>query len=251
MNTAAKIHSKLTDKELIGRFVEYLSKNGRPGITVTDWPDKRNRQSSDIDAIAGSLAIEHSSVDTIPNQRRDSARFLRVVEALEDEFNSKLPFRLSVTFPYEAIQSGQNWSEITSAVRDWLLNEAPKLEMGSHIVRSAIGIPFEFRVMKKNSNRNGLLFGRMAPKDQSFPSRLKKQLDQKIDKLSLYKAKNKNTVLLVESDDVALMNDGFMWEGLRLAYPNGMPKGLDEIWFADTSIPEEIIFTNMTKAVDR
>jgi len=91
----------------------------------------------------------------------------------------------------------------------------------------------------------------MAPNDQTFPKRLNKQLDQKINKLSLYKDKDKNTILLVESDDVALMNDGIMWEGLRLAYPNGMPKGLDEIWFADTSIPEEIIFTNMTKAVDR
>jgi hypothetical protein len=249
MDMAVKFQSKLTDEELISSFVEYLSKNGRPGITVTDWPDKRNRQSSDIDAIAGSLAIEHSSVDTIPNQRRDSAWFARVVAALEDEFNSKLPFRLSVTFPYEAIQTGQDWSEITSALRDWLLNEAPKLEMGSHIVLGAIGIPFEFRVMKKNSNRNGLLFSRMAPNDQTFPNRLKKQLDQKIDKLSLYK--DKTTILLVESDDVALMNDGIMWEGLRSAYPNGMPNGLDEIWFADTSIPEEIIFTNMTKAVDR
>ena len=77
------------------------------------------------------------------------------------------------------------------------------------------------------------------------------QLDRKIEKLSPYKNQNKTTILLVESDDIALMDDGIMWDGLGSAYPKGLPEGLDQIWFADTSIPEEVLFTDMTQAVNR
>ncbi len=47
------------------------------------------------------------------------------------------------------------------------------------------------------------------------------------------------------------MNDGIMWDALRSAYPDGLPQGVDQIWFADTSILEEILFADMTKAVGR
>lgn len=36
---------------------------------------EKSRKTSDIDAIAGYFAIEHTSIDTLPNQRRDSDWF--------------------------------------------------------------------------------------------------------------------------------------------------------------------------------
>ena len=240
---------KLTDKKVIGLFVKHLVDQGHPGIEVDAWPDEETP--SEIDAIAGPFAIEHTSVDTIPNQRRDGAWFSRVVKPLEDEFRCRLPFRLVLTFPYEGIQTGQDWSEINVALRDWILNEAPRLPIGSHAIGSVPEIPFEFHAAKRSSSHSGLLFGRFAPYDRTLPHRLREQLDRKLKKLSPYKGKNKTTILLVESDDIALMNDGIMWDGLSSAYTDGLPQGLDEIWFADTSIPEEIVFTDMTQAVIR
>lgn len=244
-----KSSGKLADKEVIGLFVKYLADQGHPGIKVDAWPDEE--RPSEIDAIAGPFAIEHTSVDTIPNQRRNGASFVRVVRPLEDEFRCKLPFRLVLTFPYEGIQTGQDWARITTALRNWILDEAPKLPIGSHTIMNVPEIPFEFYAAKRSSSRTGLLFGRFAPNDQTLPHRLREQLDRKVKKLSPYKGKNKTTILLVESNDIALMNDGIMWDGLRLAYPDGLPQGLDQIWFADTSIPKEILFTDMTQAVVR
>ncbi|WAC06805.1 MAG: hypothetical protein OS130_11160 [Thermodesulfobacteriota bacterium] len=249
MCDAEKNQQKLTDKRVIGFFVQYLADQGHPGIEVDAWPDEE--LPSEIDAIAGPFAIEHTSVDTIPNQRRDGAWFVRVVKPLEDEFRSGLPFRLVLTLPYEGIQTGQDWSRITTALRNWILDEAPKLPIGFHAIKGVPEIPFEFYAAKRSSSLTGLLFGRFAPHDQTLPDRLREQLDRKIKKLSPYKVRNKTTILLVESDDIALMNDGIMWEGLRSAYPDGLPQGLDQIWFADTSIPEEILFIDMTQAVVR
>jgi len=246
-----KSQQKLTDKEVVGLFVKYLAAQGNPGIEVDTWPDEENRQSTEIDAIAGPFAIEHTSVDTIPNQRRDAAWFVQVVKSLEDEFRCKLQFRLVLTFPYKGIQTGQDWSKITTALRNWVLVEAPKLSVGPHIIKDVPKIPFEFYATKRSSSRTGLLFGRFAPNDQKLPDRLREQLDRKIEKLIRYKGQNKTTILLVESDDIALMDDAIMWDGLRSAYPDGLPHGLDQIWFADTSILEEILFIDMTQAVVR
>jgi len=244
-----KSHQKLTRKEVIVFFVKHLADQGNPGIAVDTWPDEINRQSADIDAIAGPFAIEHTSVDTIPNQRRDAAYFVQIVKPLEEEFHCKLSFRLVLTFPYEGIQRGQDWSKIATALRNWVLTEAPKLSIGSHAISDVAEVPFEFAASKRKSNRPGLLFGRFDPNDKTLPDRLKEQLDRKIEKLSRYKGQNKTTILLVESDDLALMNDDLMWDGLRSAYPEGLSQGLDQIWFADTSIPEEVLFAEMTQAV--
>lgn len=73
MSRVPRSQPSLTDKEVVSLFVDYLARNGNPGLTVNAWPDEGNRQSSDIDAVAGPFAIEHSSVDTMANQRRDSA----------------------------------------------------------------------------------------------------------------------------------------------------------------------------------
>jgi len=251
MSRTTRSQSSLTDKETIIIFVDYLARNGNPGLIVDAWPDKENRQSSDIDAIAGPYAIEHSSVDTVANQRRDSAWFLKVVEGFEDELGCKLTFRLILTLTYEGVQRGQDWSKIRSTLREWILNESPKLAIGSHAVNDIFQIPFEFHATKRKSDRPGLLFFRFAPDIKMLPCRLREQLDPKAAKLSTYREVGKITILLVESNDIALMNDSIIWGGLRQAYPTGLPSGVDQIWFADTSIREEVVFTDMTTAVAR
>ena len=95
------------DKRVITNFVELRARTDHPGAQVERWPDSENRRSSDIDAIAGRLAIEHTSVDTVPNQRRDSAWFMNVAQPLEDAFGSSMRFRLQIVFEYGAVATGQ------------------------------------------------------------------------------------------------------------------------------------------------
>lgn len=130
------------------------------------------------------------------------------------------------------------------------MNESPKLAMGSYTIGDIPEIPFTFHAAKK-SDRTWLLFGRFMPDIKMLPGRLREQLDRKAGKLSRYQDEGKTTILLVESGDIALMDDSIMLDRLRQAYNNGLPHGVDQIWFADTSIREEILFTDMTKAMTR
>ena len=50
-------HIPMNDRYVINAFVTYLRENGHPGLQVNRWPDNENRDSADIDAIAGAFAI--------------------------------------------------------------------------------------------------------------------------------------------------------------------------------------------------
>lgn len=58
----------------------------------TDWG--RIRGGVNTWNVAPPYAIEHTSLDTIENQRRDADYFLKTIEGLEPEFAGKLSYRL-------------------------------------------------------------------------------------------------------------------------------------------------------------
>ncbi len=60
----------MNDRSVIDAFVAHLREEGYPDLRVERRPDDENRESSDIDAITGPFAIEHTSIDTLPNPYR-------------------------------------------------------------------------------------------------------------------------------------------------------------------------------------
>jgi hypothetical protein len=101
--------------------------------------------------------------------------------------------------------------------------------------------------MRKASNRRpGIFFARFEREDETLPDRIKEQLDRKANKLAKYHVSGMTTVLLIESVDISLMNEEKMLEAIQKAYPNGLPQGVDQIWYVDTSIPSNIEFRDFT-----
>jgi hypothetical protein len=236
----------MNDRYVINAFVTYLQENGHPGLQVNRWPDNENRDSADIDAIAGAFAIEHSSIDTLPNQRRDSDWFMRAAGGLEQELPSRPPFRLRITLEYDAITKGQDWTAIREALRSWITNGAPRLEDGRHVLDGIPGVPLRLHITKVSDRRPGVFLARFEPGDDTLLDRIREQFDRKGKKLAKYHVAGNITVLLVENDDIALMNELKVLNALRKAYPAGPPPGVDQIWYADTSIPSEIEFRDFT-----
>ena len=234
----------MDDKIVINAFVDHLGIEKYPAIKIDRWPDEENRSEPDIDAIAGSLAIEHTSIDSIPNQRRNSDWFMQVVDGLEDEF-PKISFRLNITLKYEAVTIGQDWLAIRQALKQWINTTSINLYFGTHSINTIPGVPFDITV-RKSDRTPGIIFSRIAPDDHSLPERLRKQVDRKIKKLIPYKANGFITLLLLENEDIALMNELVMLRAIRDAYPCGFPQELDEVWYADTSLPTDIAFYEFT-----
>ena len=45
------------------------------------------------------------------------------------------------------------------------------------------------------------------------------------------------------------MNELKMRDAIQKAYPSSLPIGIDQIWFADTAIPDELEFIDFTPIV--
>jgi len=125
---------RMNDRIVIDAFVVYLRDHGHPTLQVDRRPDDENRASSDIDAIAGTFAIEHTSIDTLRNQRRDSDWYMRTVGGIEQDLHGRLAFRLNITLEYTALTKGQDWAAIRERLKWWITNEAPRLVDGRHVL---------------------------------------------------------------------------------------------------------------------
>jgi hypothetical protein len=113
------------------------------------------------------------------------------------------------------------------------------------------GFPFAFDVNKASDRSPGAFFLRPTPEDSSLPARLRQQVRRKAAKLVRYAELGKRGVLLLESSDIALMNQSILVSALRLAFPTGLPSLVQELWYADTSAAGDPSFHGLTQAVAR
>ena len=235
----------LSDVAVIEAFVEYIADLRGLDLSVDSQPDVENRKTPDIDALAGPFAIEHTSIDTLENQRRDGSWFSEIVQPLEKEFNKNhLPFRLHLIFPYEGIKAGQDWDAIRDSLRNWVTDTAPTLPDGPDTI-AILGIPFEVLIAKESDRPPGLFFVRFTPSDDDLSERIRILLARKSQKLKAYQEAGKTTILLVESSDIALMNVHKLAEAVQEAFPDALPDGVDELWHADTSVPAALEFWDL------
>ena len=174
----------MKDYEVIQRFVTHLVRCGHQGLKIDEIPDLKERNLPEIDSIAGPFAIEHTSVDSVQNQRRNDDWFLQVIEGLEQELSGRLSFHLVVILEYGAVTTGQDWKRIRLALKNWIVNRAEFLSDGDHILDGVSGIPFKLHVHKDTDLPSCLFFARFTPEDNTLSERTQKLLDKKAKKLA-------------------------------------------------------------------
>src|SRR3954468_6517180 len=140
-------------------FVAFLAAHGSPGLVVTDHPEEH--KDGEIDAVAGNLAIEHTSIDTLKNQRRDSDWFMRLIASLEQEVPT--PKYLLWMFIRDVdVRRPKSWEPLREALRSWLRSgAADDLKDDDHAI-ALEGFPDTLRVRKWSIAPPGINFMRVA-----------------------------------------------------------------------------------------
>jgi hypothetical protein len=227
----------MDDRQVITSFVAFLAANGRPGLKVDRWPE--DEKDGEIDAVAGDLAIEHTSIDTLPDQRRDGAWVSQFLAQLEEEITP--PRDLYVVFDNDAVRRGQDWDATRDALRRWLQTDGQKLT-GRRSRVQIPGVPFPVDIFQSDPAHlpPRVFFCRYAPSDATLPQRIKELCDRKIKKLARHKAEGRTTILLIENDDIANMNHHKLAAAVRDAYPDGRPSGVDQVWYASTAMQPQL-----------
>jgi len=117
------------DREIVERFIEHLRDDGHPDLKIDSWPEDDHPGQSVVEAIAGKLAIEHTSVDTLPDQRRIGEQFMDALGVLD---HLPATARLSINVPYELVTIGADWGAYRLVLAHWILNVAPRLSDGRY-----------------------------------------------------------------------------------------------------------------------
>ncbi len=228
----------MRDCDVIKAFIAYLQKNGYSELRIDRWPDKEIRSSSEIDAIAGCFAIEHTSIDTLKDQRWNSSWFTQLIGDIESKISDKLWFRLQIALNYwdvsKNLKKHNNLNQIRENLKIWILNQSKQLSDGSHTGIKISGVPFSIDVTKRSDCRPGVFFIRYKIEDDTLSKRTTSLLCRKAKKL--FKYPNFIKLLLLESSDIALMNKPKMFGLIRESLATDFLNGIDEIWYADTSM---------------
>ena len=243
----------MDEHDVINAFASHLGDlKGYPNLRVDRWPDKENRTEPEIDAIAGIFAIEHTIIDTVANQRQLDDWYLQVVCGLDQVIRSCVDCGFTITLKFCAIGKGMDWNCIREDLRKWIMSHASVLNQGNHEIALPTSSPIEYPIVMhvwKEPTPSIFGFARFEPEDDTLPARTKKLVDRKAMKLRKYQRPSCTTIMLLENDDIALMNEAKMLVALREAYPDQLPQGVDEIWFADTSVPDKSQFRDFTTRI--
>lgn len=230
------------DREIVEAFVGHLRRHGHPDLKIDSWPEDDHPGQSVVEALAGHLAIEHTSVDTLPDQRRVGEQFMDALGILD---HLPTTARLSINVPYELVTVGADWEAYRLALAHWILNVAPTLSDGRHDI-ALPNTSLTCIALKESTRPARVVLSRPAQDDETLPQRVGLQITRKMKKLRRYKVEGYTTVLILETQDIALMNQHKMLEAVREGLAGAIPEGLDQLWFTEA---RGVFFFDFTRPI--
>lgn len=238
----------LNPEEILRRFVEKYSVCQNGQYAITQWPDKAERTQRACDAYAVDtggakpLAIEHTRVESFHQQLQDSARFTKVCGALETELNAQFAGRVTLVIPTFGIQPKQDWNGIKGKLREWLEANVPTLPDGYKEYRIP-GVPFAVGIWKKAGGGGRFSVARSAPPSRDDNEELSQivanALKDKNEQLERYISSGAVTILLLETDDIALMNHVLLYKAFFKASKGISARNISQVWMVETIESED------------
>jgi hypothetical protein len=216
-------------------------------VAVDCWLEDAFPGTSQVEAIAGHYAIEHTSCDTFHNQRATADWFDEIVTPIERLLSPAMPGRIRIYLPEGSISKGKDWSALRSALAVWVATSATAMPDGhSDVTVPGTGLTVRF---SKDSKRAPLLIFWLEASDlPSLEDRVRDLVLRKARKLAPHAEAGRIRVLLLESVDGVNMSDERMLGSLRSAFGH-IPEGVDQLWFVDSGFNLPPLFVDLTAAL--
>ncbi len=235
-------------QRLISSFVRHYESLSQARFPQLTWPDRTERNRNECDCVAKSgssaksLAIELTEVDSYSGLKETEKLYLRYFQGREKELKPKDYFA-QIIIPFEHLQKGKipDWQSVSDSMKSFVDDRLSTLAEGWYLIDDATGVPFQFGVDKKKCNPANVFFS-VANSRQFVDDCLKdsflKALNGNRQKFSAYGDSEYIKILLIESQDFQLMNEGRLKQGYQRAIQECGSGGYDEVWLCWT-IPLE------------
>jgi hypothetical protein len=208
------------EEEVCQFVIKQLEKRTGQALSVIERPDQVERRAQAVEMVCASasgetFAIEHTRIESFPQQIADGKSFEDLLGPIELGFAGHAPGRFSLTVRVGATtQVRQNerhtvrmnlitW--IVAKIVEWD-KSAVDVDEPVRVSETPPGVPFEVSLARWHRSGNQLLISRFVPDDleEQRAARVSVALRRKTAKLAAERARGRTSVLALESNDIAL-----------------------------------------------
>lgn len=230
------------EDKTIEQFCWRLSKIECHRVQIIERPDRDNPRTGGCDAIIERgkrrFALEHTTIDSFLNQRADAARFRQVVVPLEQSIRSVyLDSCIEIMVPVYAIPKGEDWLGITERLHNSCVKVIEQMSFNETQQQFTFAeIPFPVWITRRENHRNPACYVMYKTPDNlaaQIVKNISKAIYAKRNQLAPYRQQGLPTILLLDSDDTALVNLELFADAFRKVADCESTEGLDEIFIAE------------------
>ncbi len=216
------------ERKMCDAVMRFYAARTHSDIQMHSRPEAVQRNSPSVEYLYSSqfgfIAVEHTRIESFPQQIRDSKTLLKILAPLEEELRGKLPTPGKYTLAIESDVAHRvrgDYSAIRRAIGIWATRNAAKLAIGTprsapkHMLREQpAGVPFTCTLYRWQSSKRyegRIRIARYLPAgiETQRRQRIAMALTNKLPKLAAAKQQNghnTSSVLILESNDIALAN---------------------------------------------
>jgi hypothetical protein len=207
--TEMRTKSYPAEDRCITLFELYLSQQGGVPVTVVSRPDRdgsgpavARRCDALLEAPGRRWSVEHTSIDSFPQQRTLEARFIDLTGPLTDRLEPRVDCWVEILIDQAAIPPRREWAAIRDGLEAFVLANVPtSLEDDDLLVRKVVGIPVGLRT-SPNDGVGQVTFYQLTPQALAAKSQdvFKAAIEHKKPVLEAYRTHGYETVLLFDLD---------------------------------------------------
>ena len=233
-----------------------LSERLSEPISVVRRPDEEERQREAVEILAQSesrshqFAIEHTRIESFPEQIAGGAAFSKVLRPLETELSAELGGHYWLIVPAGASECvpAKDTERVQDTLKQWVISTATTLEAEDPSSKKTVsftdeleGVPFpvtlrRFRYPERyRGHRFGIVSIVPEALEELRAQRVKTALTRKCPKLARCRPDGYSTVLILESNDIQLANPGVIKDALAGAQ-SGREDMPDYMYLVETEI---------------
>ena len=235
------------EDRIIGEFCQAIENFEGIKVEVVGHPDREDPGAGGCDALISkqgtTYALEHTTFDAFPAQRTDNPRFRTVISPLEESIPQAVPDSfVQITVPSDAVPTGLPWRKLRDVLNERCIEALHKMDATppseNRFRRFEFpGVPFPVYISRQYWPEDpGCLVGRLAPADQAEALRqcLLGAVSAKREQLRGYHTEGYPTILILDSDERALINDIVVADAFATATADEELSEIDDVYFAES-----------------
>ncbi len=226
------------EHKVIDAFCERVSLLTGSNIRVIEWSDEKNpgKGCSDalIDRNSKQIALDHRVIESFTNHFKDNALFKSIVAPLRDSLiGLYLSHRIRVNIRVRGLPKG-NRDRIREILKEGLIRFLNVTPGDGRVHKYYIAdVPCDVWISKTPSKRPGCIVGRVLPEDQEkeLNDGMLQALNSKSKQFGRFKKKGFQTMLLLDSDDFASLDERTIADAFVVATEQCNISSIDEVYF--------------------